>query len=184
MDEDKATLDDLATWDVLVGRVSGRWNHADLKIKPISTAPGRFAAGARLCAEISDKRRLLVVRSARLSGHAWIVDCGLRSSEEAEALRGAELWVHPSMRPALPEGEFYLDQLFGLRVRTEKGRDLGEIEEVLEGPAHNVYVTPRAMIPGHPDFIISTDFAGKLLIVRDVPGLADDLDDEAENENV
>ncbi|MDQ3812579.1 MAG: hypothetical protein M3347_01355, partial [Armatimonadota bacterium] len=58
-----------------------------------------------------------------------------------------------------------------LRVRTESGEDLGEIEEILEGPAHDVYATAHAMIPGHADFIVSTDFENKLLIVRDVPGL-------------
>lgn len=168
------SLDDLSTWNVLVGQVSGRWDHANLKVKPYSTTPGRFAAGARLCVATPSGPRLLTVVASRASGHQWILDCGLRTTEEAEALKGAELFIHPSMRPPLPADEFYLDQLIGLHVWTESGEDLGEIEEVLETPANNVYVTPLAMIPGHADFVVRTDFNKKVLIVRDVPGLRSD----------
>lgn len=172
-----ASMDDLQTWDVLVGRVVGRWDRADLKLAPYSEVPGRFAAGAKVCIESGGKRRLLEIRASRKSGHSIIADCGIVTTEEADALRGAELFIHPSMRPALPPGEFYLDEILGMRVRTEAGDDLGEIEEVLETPAHNVYVTPSAMIPAHADFIVSTDWEKRELVVRDLPGLR--IDDSA-----
>jgi len=165
------TIEDLEKWNIVVGRVSGRWDRASLKVQEIHASPGRFAAGAKLCAANPAGRRLLTIQASRRSGHSWILDCGLTTTEDAEALRGAQLLIHPAMRPPLPEGEFYLDDLIGLRVRTEAGEDLGEIEEILETPAHNVYVTPCAMIPGHADFIVVTDFENKLLVVRDVPGL-------------
>lgn len=167
-------MDDLGTWDVLVGRVSGRWDRADLKLAPYSEVPGRFAAGSQVCVDSAGKRRLLSIVTARKVGHSIIADCGITTTEEADALRGAQLYIHPSMRPPLPPGEFYLDAVLGMRVRTEAGDDLGEIEEVLETPAHNVYVTPSAMIPAHPDFIVSTDWAQRLLVVRDLPGLRTD----------
>lgn len=183
-------LSDLDEWSVLVGRVSGSWDRVALKVQPFSTTPGRFAAGARLCAELNgeingetgSERRLLEVRAARPSGHSWILDCGLRTPQEAAAFKGASLFIHPAMRPPLGEGEFYLDQILGLRVQTEAGEDLGEIEEVLETPAHDVYVTPRAMIPGHRDFIARTDFENKVLVVRDVPGLRADGGDQKASE--
>jgi len=165
------TLQDLETWNVLVGRVSGHWDRANLKVKPFSTSPGRFAAGAKLCAIFGGRRHLLEIKSSRASGHSWILDCGLTLTAEAMALHGAELFIHPSMRPPLPDGEFYIDDLLGLRVQTEAGDDLGEIDEVLETPAHDVYVTPMAMIPGVSEFVVRTDWENKLLIVRDVPGL-------------
>ena len=49
--------------------------------------------------------------------------------------------------------------------------DRREIEEVLETPNHDVYVTPKAMIPAHPDFIVSRDMEAKVITVRDVEGL-------------
>lgn len=171
MTDDKPTLDDLTTWDVLVGRISGTWDRANLKVQPFSPSPERFKTGARFCVEVANERRLLQVQSSRASGHSFILDCDLKTSEEAQSLRGAQLFIHPSMRPVLPAGEWYVDELLGLRVETENGDDWGEIDEVLETPAHDVYVTPQAMIPSHEEFIVRRDFERGVVVVRDVPGL-------------
>jgi 16S rRNA processing protein RimM len=163
---------DLNSWDILVGKVVGRWDHANLKIAPHEASPDRFKSGSSLCLEDkSGKRRLVRVLSSRKQGKSWICDCGVLASEEAEALVGSQIWIHRSMRPKLPEGEFYLDEVLGLRVVTESGEELGEIEEVLESPAHNIYVTGAAMIPAHSEFIVKTDWDARVLTVRDVPGL-------------
>lgn len=171
---DASTIDDLTTWNVLVGRISGRWDHSSLKIKAFSEVPDRFAVGHSFCIVQNKQPRKLTIESSRKSGGQFIVDCGLRTVGEAEAMRGEDVWIHPSMRPVLPEDEFYLDELIGLQVQTEAGDDLGAIEEVLESKAHLIYVTPHAMIPGVPDFIVRTDWDNNLLVVRDVPGLRTD----------
>lgn len=176
MTDDQSTpagenLNDLESWNVLVGRIKARWDRTALKVVPYSTTPGRFVAGAKLCVVQGQKRRLLEIETSRKQGHTFLLDCNLPSQEAAEALRGAELFIHPSMRPPLPEGEFYLDELIGLKVRTESGEDWGEITEVLETPAHNVYVTPHAMFPGLPEFIVETDWEKRVLVVRELEGL-------------
>jgi 16S rRNA processing protein RimM len=169
----------LEEWDVLVGRVTGHWDKALLKAKSFSPDPARFRDGIYFCAVTgsengSESRRLLTVRASRFSGNQWILECGLKSTEEAVALRGAELFIHPSMRPELGDANFYVDELLGVRIETENGEDFGEIEEILETPAHDVYVTDCAMIPGHPDFIVRLDLEARVLVVRDLPGLRTD----------
>ena len=58
---------DFNDWDVLVGRVKGRWDHAKLRIQPFSEVEGRFAEGATLCvAPVEGPRRLLRVRESQL----------------------------------------------------------------------------------------------------------------------
>lgn len=171
----------LEEWDVLVGRVSGHWDKSLLKVKSFSPDETRFRDGIYFCAvttgkETSDEngretRRLLTVRAARFSGNQWILECGLKTTEEAVALRGAGLFIHPTMRPELEEGKFYVDELLGFRIETESGEDFGEIEEILETAAHDVYVTHCAMVPAHPDFILKTDSEARVLVVRDLPGL-------------
>lgn len=164
-------LEDISSWDVLVGRVKGRWDKASLRIVPFSDAPGRFGAGAKLCAEKGKERLLLEVQSSRAKDGVWICDCGLASGEIADRLIGAELFIDRSMRPQPEDGGFYVDELFGMRVVSESGIEMGEITEVLETPSNDVYVTPKAMIPAHPDFIVSRDMEARVLVVRDVPGL-------------
>ncbi len=164
-------LEDISSWDVLVGRVKGRWDKVSLRITPFSEAKGRFDSGAKLCAQIGKERLLLEIKSARAKDGVWICDCGLASSELADRLIGAELFIDRSMREKPEDGGFYVDELFGMRVVSESGVEMGEIEEVLESRSHDVYVTGKAMIPAHPDFIVSRDMEAKVIVVRDVPGL-------------
>lgn len=172
----------LEEWDVLVGRVSGHWDKAMLKAKSFSPDETRFRDGIYFCAVTTDEtgretRRLLTVRAARFSGNHWILECGLETTDEAVALRGAGLFIHPTMRPPLEEGKFYVDELLGFRIQTESGENFGEIEEILETAAHDVYVTNCAMVPAHPDFIVNTDLEARVLTVRDLPGLRTDEKD-------
>ena len=163
---------DLETWDVTVGRVKGRWDHAKLRVTPFSETQGRFGAGATLCvAPANGARRLLRVRESEWKNGAWICDCDLRTSEEAEALVGADVLIDRSMRPALGPGEFYSDQLIGMRVVTEDGEDWGEIEEILESSAHETFVTARALIPDVPAWVLSVDGETKTVTVRGDAGL-------------
>src|SRR3712207_760459 len=108
--------EDLTTWNVLVGRVAGHWNRADLRVQPFSTTKGRFDKGAKLCAIVEGKRHLLTVRESKLRAKRGVMDVGCTQTSQAEARKGAELYIHPAMRPPLPEGEFYIDERLGLRV--------------------------------------------------------------------
>lgn len=59
---------------------------------------------------------------------------------QAEQMRG--LFVMVSMKDAVPleDDEIYLFQLIGMSVQTEDGQALGEIVEVLETGANDVYI--------------------------------------------
>jgi len=173
MPENQDSLSDLAEWSILVGRVVGRWDRALLKVSPFSPVPDRFAVGKQLAVDWKGGKRRLTVGASDFRAGSFVLDCGLEA-EEADALKGASLWIHPTMRPDPPEGEFYYDQLIGLRVVTEEGRDLGEIEDVLESKAHMIYVTPRAMIPGVEEIVLEVSFDKRQVLVRDVPGLEQD----------
>jgi len=92
----------------------------------------------------------------------------------AESLFGCQLLVPETSLPKLPEGEFYVDQLLGLAIVTDTGRSLGNLTEVLSGPANDVYVTSAgAMIPAVSAFILSVDLDAARIVVTDVPGLLD-----------
>ena len=90
----------------------------------------------------------------------------------AEALHGCALLIRDAERAPLPEGEYYVDELVGLSVVTDTGRSLGNLTDVMNTPAHDVYVTDAgAMIPAAGDFIVEVDTEGRKITVRDVPGL-------------
>ncbi len=93
----------------------------------------------------------------------------------AEALLGCSVLIKEGERAALPEGEYYVDQLLGLDVVTDTGKSFGKLSDVLTSPAHDVYVTDGgAMIPVAGDYIIDINLEAQKIVVRDVPGLIDD----------
>ena len=60
----------------------------------------------------------------------------------------------------LPEGRFFVQDLLGLPVRSDEGKDLGTLAEVLDLPQGQVYVVRgerEILIPDVPDFILDVN---------------------------
>jgi len=47
--------------------------------------------------------------------------------EEAQTLKGQEVWVNQSSLPALEEGEYYFQDLIGFKIFDEAGKEFGEL---------------------------------------------------------
>jgi len=78
----------------------------------------------------------------------------------------------------LQEGEQYVFNLIGVRVRTTDGRDLGAITEVLATGANEVFVVQaedgsEVLIPYISDVIASEHIELGEIVVHPVPGLLD-----------
>ncbi len=159
------------TWDVLVGRVKDRWDRALVRIVPFSDVPDRFSKGAQICLAKGDNRELFSIEVSESKAGYFVCGLGLTSSEAADALIGAQVFVHRSMRPELPNGKLYPDEYIGMQLETEEGDPLGEVEEVLETPHHEVFVSKEALVPDVPQFIVAIQKNARKIIVRDVPGL-------------
>ncbi len=56
-------------------------------------------------------------------------------TEEAETLRGVLVAVRSADREELPEDNFYIDDLMGVKVETVQGKFVGKVEEVMSGVA-------------------------------------------------
>jgi 16S rRNA processing protein RimM len=95
----------------------------------------------------------------------------------AESVRGLVLAldVDPSETPEDPE-EFYDHQLVGLRVVTTTGEEVGELSEVVHGPAQDLLSVRAAdgrevLVPFVAPLVPEVDLAGGRVVVEDVPGL-------------
>jgi len=65
---------------------------------------------------------------------------GLDVREDAHLLTNFEISISPSALPKLSEDEFYWRELFGMKVVTDKGYDLGEVTDILETGSNDVLV--------------------------------------------
>lgn len=97
--------------------------------------------------------------------------------EGADALRGTLVFANADDLPGLGDDEYYLDELVGMQVVEDSGRDLGLVKEVLELPAHPVLLLEvdgrDVLIPAVSPFVTSVDpESGRILV--DLPeGLID-----------
>lgn len=65
---------------------------------------------------------------------------GYETPEEARQLAGAEIRLPEEALPALPEGEYYWNQLIGLQVYNSAGQLYGKVDYLLETGANDVLV--------------------------------------------
>ena len=68
---------------------------------------------------------------------------GSATRDDAEALRGQELWVPRTAAPPLGDDEFWAEDLVGCRV-VDGARDVGEVAELLAYPSCEVLEVRRA----------------------------------------
>lgn len=104
-------------------------------------------------------------------GQALLQLEGVRTPEDVSRLRGLTVWVPRAEAVALSPGQYYLDDLIGVTVRTESGRELGPVTDVLRTGSNDVYVLGQGraerLIPGVRDAVCSLDLETRVMIVAD-----------------
>jgi 16S rRNA processing protein RimM len=96
--------------------------------------------------------------------------------DHAEELRGMELQLPMEAAEPLPEGIYYYWQLLGIQVFTDAGEHLGELVEILETGANDVYVVQDAhgeqiLLPAIDSVIQEIDLDSGRMQVHLLPGL-------------
>ena len=126
-----------------------------------------------------EEKRPIEIEYAQAHQKQYIVKLeGINERSEAEALVGANLLIDMQEPDVdLPEYELPF-QVMGMHVRTEDGRDVGHITDVIASPGQNVYeVTAeggnKVLIPAVDAFIVSRNFDDGEMTVRPIPGLLD-----------
>ncbi|MDI3327132.1 MAG: ribosome maturation factor RimM [Alicyclobacillaceae bacterium] len=119
------------------------------------------------------------VERARKHKNVYIVKfAGADSISQVESWRGRGLRVPESELMPLPEGTYYIHQLVGCDVFDEAGNRLGELVEVLQPGANDVYVVRRPgardlLLPAIPSVIKQVIIEEKRMVVSLLEGLED-----------
>jgi 16S rRNA processing protein RimM len=96
---------------------------------------------------------------------------GIRSIEDAETLRAAELRIPVASLPPLPAGSYYHHELRGLEVRVESGESIGTVTDLWETGATPVLVihddkARETLLPLVDAFILQVDVKGGFMRVK------------------
>ena len=161
-----------------IGRiVSTRGLRGELRIVPAARDLGRFEHLRRVHVEgAGGPQEGLRVTSARQHKNLILLKLeGVDTIEQAERLIGCDVLVDQDEAIALGEDEYFVHDLVGLEVVTDSGRRAGVLEEVLEGPANDIYVVRgpfgELMVPAIAPIVVSVDLAARTMLIHDLPGL-------------
>jgi 16S rRNA processing protein RimM len=141
----------------------------EVRAEPIGGDPTRFTPGTKLQTE--DGARSLTVCTARPGpGNAVLLGFDeVTSATDAALLRGVYLCVDVDAARPLPDGEWFVWQLVGLRVVDTTGTDVGVVEDVEAGVGNDVLVirndTAVHRLPMARDYVTSVDLAAGTITV-------------------
>ena len=103
---------------------------------------------------------------------------GIDNINDVEKYRQADLLVTRENAVKLEEGEYFIADLIGLKGISDEGEDLGELTDVLQTGANDVYIfskagTPELLVPKIPDCIKEVNLEEGTVLVHLLPGLRD-----------
>lgn len=95
--------------------------------------------------------------------------------DQTDVLKGELLQVPMEDAIPLAEGEYFLFQLIGLQVYSDEGQYLGDLTDVLETGANNVFIVKgedkEILLPDTEEVVTDIDFENGRLTVHLLPGL-------------
>lgn len=168
---------DIADGFIAIGHIAAVFGvKGEVKVTLATDFPERFQ-GLETVYLGPDARPVRMLSSRPHQDNLLVRLEGYNYRDAAQTLQG--LWIQVPQADILPlgEGEHYVFQLVGLRVRTTDGRDLGVIEEILSTPANDVFVVRgeagEVLIPYINDVIAEERLDAGEMIVHPLPGLLD-----------
>lgn len=162
-----------------IGKITGTHGiKGTMRVFPTTEDPTRFERIKEIIVEIRGKRETLHIK--KVAYHKQFV---LLTVQEITDINVAELYktgtilIPEAAAIPLEEDEYYTRDLYGLRVMTEDGEDLGELTKIYVTGANDVYAvqkdenTKELLIPAIKDCIKKVDLENGVMTVSLLKGL-------------
>jgi 16S rRNA processing protein RimM len=125
------------------------------------------------------------VKKAYIHQKLWVFHFeGCNSRDDARELYGLLVKIFSSERVPLPPGEYYLDQIIGLKAFTVEGRKLGYVKDIIRS-SNDVYVISNQeageeagkrkdiLIPALKTVVKEINLEKGTILIDPLPGLLD-----------
>lgn len=131
------------TEKVCVGAIGGSYGvRGEVRIKSFCATPEDIEAYSPLTDETGARQfHLAIIRAIKNGFVARIVE--ISSKEDADALKGTQLFADRAQLPTLPDDEYYHADLIGLEVVDSGGAPLGRVKTVLDHGAGDILEIQR-----------------------------------------
>jgi len=123
---------------VIVGAIAGAFGvKGEVRLKSFCADPAAIADYTPLHSKDGRRFATVVLTGAASNALTARID-GVTTKEEADALKGTELYAERDQLPSLPDDEFYHADLIGLPVYDAGGQLLGKVKAVLNHGASDL----------------------------------------------
>ncbi|MDD4767276.1 MAG: ribosome maturation factor RimM [Desulfotomaculaceae bacterium] len=165
---------------ITVGKILNTQGRAGaVRVLPLSEYPERFKVNSRVYVSLRGARKLMTVE--KFAPHQKYVIIKFKEIPDmnaAEEIKGGILEITRADLFPLPENTFYIFDIIGLTVSDKTRGRLGEITEILQTGANDVYVVETGarplLIPALKQVVKEIDLPGRSMVVDLPDGLADD----------
>ena len=149
--------------------------HGEIVMDMHTDFPERMISGRKLL--VGEEYKPMTLAGARPHQKGMIVKFkGIETPEEAGQFRNQWVYIRTKDAPKLPEGQVYQHELIGFQVVDENENRLGELLEILETGANNVYVVKdesgrELLLPAIPSVVLDIDLERRVMRVHVLEGL-------------
>ncbi|HHU90489.1 MAG TPA: 16S rRNA processing protein RimM [Clostridiaceae bacterium] len=152
----------------------------ELKVLPITSDISRFDYLLFVTANYEGVLKEFRVLSSRIHKGCVLMKLkGIDTMDDAEKLKGQDIYVQRKHAIELEEDEYFMCDLIGMDVY-EEDKLLGQLTDVLETGSNDVYIVQDSdkkelLIPALKSVVESVDIKGKRMQVKLPEGLIDDI---------
>ncbi|MCB9671770.1 MAG: 16S rRNA processing protein RimM [Alphaproteobacteria bacterium] len=156
--------------EIVLGRVVGVFGvSGEVRLHLENRESTLLASGREVVLQAPDGTRRFAHVSTRPGTNQRVIGRfrGLDDREEAGGLVGTELRIERTALPSLDDGEYYLADLVGMKVRCGD-LDLGTVVAVYDqGPVEVIELDGERYVPSTADHIEGIDLEERVLYVKD-----------------
>ncbi|MCL6558470.1 MAG: ribosome maturation factor RimM [Firmicutes bacterium] len=148
-----------------------------VRVLPLTDFPERFLNMNTAIVFSENRKRVYTIESAeRHKQFILLKFAEVDDMAAAERLRGHIIKVPREETMPLPAGHYYIFDIVGLKVWSEEGALLGEVNEVFQTGANDVYSILRPdgkeiLIPALKEVVREIDIPGGRMVVKVPEGL-------------
>lgn len=151
----------------------------EVKVYPTTDDIKRFSKLKEVFLSKGEYQQLLHVKSVKYQKNMVILGFEeFNSMNEVEVLRQCPLLVDRKNAVKLQKDEYFIADLIGLKVISEEDGVQGELKEVIQTGANDVYVIElkdgrELLLPAIADCVLDVDIQGRTMKIHILKGLLD-----------
>lgn len=148
-----------------------------VKVNPFTDDISKFEELKYVYIQLKNELKKVKIEQVRYNKNQVLLKLeGIDSIEEAEKYRNFYLKTEKESQEDLGEDTYYIVDLIGLDVYSDKNEYLGKIEDVFPTGSNDVYVVKdnlgkQILIPAIADVVKEVDLKNKKMIINLIPGL-------------